>query len=43
MDREVDHCQQAQRGQKGYHIEIGIVQDGDQPTDEIRRGWSLSG
>ena len=43
MDCKVDRCQHAQRGQKAYHIEIGIVQDGDQPTDEIRRGWGLSG
>ena len=43
MDCKVDRCQHAQRGQKGYHIEIGIVQDSDQPTDEIRRGWGLSG
>ena len=43
MDCKVDGRQQAQREEKGYCIEIGIVQDSDQPTDEIRRGWGLSG
>ena len=43
MDCKVDRSQQAQHAQKAHHIEIGIVQDSDQPTDEISRGWGLSG